>query len=253
MSLSLFIGLLLSGFIGLSLGLIGGGGSIITVPVLVYVLGVEAHQAVSMSLAVVGATSIIGTSLHHQHKTVIWKIGALFGGAGILGAYFGSRLTYLFSPSALLLIFATIMIVVASVMFTNKHDESRNTRSELKTVKAILAGFGVGALTGFLGVGGGFLIVPALVLFGGLAMKEAIGTSLLVIAINCFAGLAGHLQHGGFDVRLTLMVTGLAILGALIGTNLSHRTSPASLKKWFAIFVFLVGIFLVVRNYHALI
>ena len=119
MSLSFVIGLLLSVLIGLSLGMIGGGGSIITVPVLVYVLGVEAHQAISMSLAVVGATSIIGTSLHHQHKTVIWKIGFLFGGAGIFGAYFGSRLTYLFSPSALLLIFAVIMIVVAIVMFTN--------------------------------------------------------------------------------------------------------------------------------------
>ena len=253
MSLSFVIGLLLSVLIGLSLGMIGGGGSIITVPVLVYVLGVEAHQAISMSLAVVGATSIIGTSLHHQHKTVIWKIGFLFGGAGIFGAYFGSRLTYLFSPSALLLIFAVIMIVVAIVMFTKNHETEQNSRTTLQPVQAILAGFGVGALTGFLGVGGGFLIVPALILFGGLAIKEAISTSLLVIAINCAAGLIGHLQHNGFDVRLSLMVTVLAILGALIGTNLSHRSSPDSLKKWFAVFVFLVGIFLVVRNYHALI
>ncbi len=253
MSLSFIIGLLLSALIGLSLGMIGGGGSIITVPVLVYVLGVEAHQAISMSLAVVGATSVIGTFLHSQHKTVIWKIGLLFGSAGIFGAYFGSRVTYLFSPSALLLIFAAIMIVVAIVMFTSKQNTEEDSRTDLHIVKAIFAGFGVGALTGFLGVGGGFLIVPALILFGGLAVKEAIGTSLFVIAINCAAGLAGHLQHNGFDVRLALMVIALAILGALIGTNLSHRTSPTSLKKGFAIFVFLVGIFLIVRNYHALI
>ena len=253
METNLIIGLLLSGAIGVSLGLIGGGGSIITVPVLVYVLGVEAHQAVSMSLAVVGATSLVGTALHHRHGAVVWRIGALFGGSGILGAFFGSRLTYLFSPSALLLIFAVLMMVIATFMLTRKSVSKDAPPSELKTAKAVLAGLAVGGLTGFLGVGGGFLIVPALVFFGGLSMKDAIGTSLLVIAINCFAGLSGHLNHGGFDVRLAALITGLAVSGTLIGTALSHQVSAPKLQKWFAMFVFIVAIFLLVKNYHALV
>ncbi len=248
----LIVGLLLSAGIGLSLGLIGGGGSIITVPVLVYVLGIETHQAISMSLAVVGATSLVGTSLHHRQGAVDWRTGALFGGSGIPGAYFGPRLTYLFTPAVLLLIFAGLMLVVAVLMLKNGRNENEAPDHERSLFKAVLAGLGVGVMTGFLGVGGGFLIVPALVFFGGLAMKEAIGTSLLVIAINCVAGLLGHLKYGGFDWRIALLVTVLAAGGTLVGANLSHRTSPANLKKWFAVFVITVAIFLAAKNYQAL-
>src|SRR5689334_68372 len=121
MTIHVLAGLVLSGAIGLSLGLIGGGGSILTVPLLVYVLGVEVHQAVAMSLAVVGATSLIGTALHYRHGTVILKTGALFGGAGIIGAYFGSRLTYLVSPPILLLTFAGLMLVVGAWILVKDH------------------------------------------------------------------------------------------------------------------------------------
>ena len=254
MSIHLALGLLLSGAIGLSLGLIGGGGSIITVPVLVYVVGVEAHEAVGMSLAVVGVTSLIGASLHYRRGTVRFKTGATFGAAGIAGAYFGSRLTYLLSPAAILLSFAALMLLIAALMLTRKQrGESAADHKKFDIFKAVLAGLMVGLLTGFLGVGGGFLIVPALVLFGGLSMKDSIGTSLVVIAINCAAGLAGHLAHGGFDLRLAGQVTALAVLGTLIGTALSHKTSPARLRTGFAVFVIAVAIFLVAKNYAALI
>ena len=253
MSIHLALGLLLSGAIGLSLGLIGGGGSIITVPVLVYVVGVEAHEAVGMSLAVVGVTSLIGASLHYRRGTVRFKTGATFGAAGIAGAYFGSRLTYLLSPAAILLSFAALMLLIAALMLTRKQRGESADHKKFDIFKAVLAGLMVGLLTGFLGVGGGFLIVPALVLFGGLSMKDSIGTSLVVIAINCAAGLAGHLAHGGFDLRLAGQVTALAVLGTLIGTALSHKTSPARLRTGFAVFVIAVAIFLVAKNYAALI
>ena len=253
MTLQLLIGLLLSAGIGLSLGLIGGGGSIITVPVLVYVLGIDAHQAVSMSLAVVGATSMIGASLHYRNGTVDVKTGALFGGAGIVGAFFGSRLTYLLSPSALLFIFAVMMLVIAALMLAKKQGNRGEARPyERSFIKAVFAGLVVGILTGFLGVGGGFLIVPALIFFGGLSMKEAVGTSLLVIAINCVAGLFGHLRYGGFDMHMATLVTLLAALGTVIGTILSHKASPSSLRKWFAVLVIAVAIFLLAKNYNAL-
>jgi hypothetical protein len=113
-------------------------------------------------------------------------------------------------------------------------------------------GFVVGTITGFLGVGGGFLIVPALVLSGGLRVKDAIGTSLMVISINSLAGLLGHLGHSQFNLHLTFLVTGLAMVGTLLGTMLSHRVSATSLRKGFALFVMAMAIFLMAKNYQAL-
>jgi uncharacterized membrane protein YfcA len=253
MDVHIIIGLLLSGAIGLSLGLIGGGGSIITVPVLVYVLKVEAHEAVGMSLAVVGVTSLIGVALHHRRSTVEMRTGTLFGLSGVLGAYFGSRLTYLLSPAALLLSFAGLMFFIALLMLIKRRgDQDQVARKERSTTKVVIAGLLVGVLTGFLGVGGGFLIVPALLLFGGLTMKEAIGTSLLVIAMNCASGLLGHLSYGGFDVGLSALVTAFAAAGTLVGTLLSHKISPAHLRNAFALFVIAVALFLVAKNYSAL-
>jgi len=248
----LVVALVLSAGIGLSLGLIGGGGSIITVPVLVYVLGVDAHQAVAMSLAVVGATSVVGAVLHFRRGTVDLRTGTLFGASGILGAFGGSRLSNLVSPATLLLSFAMLMLVIAGAMLARRssaHDDERHAPSR---IKAILAGLSVGVLTGFLGVGGGFLVVPALVLFGGLDMKNAVGTSLVVIAINCAAGLVGHLQFGGFDPKIALLVTTLAMLGTLFGTALSHRMNPNRLRTGFAVFVIAVAVFLVAENHTAL-
>lgn len=252
MDVNLLAGLLLSAAIGLSLGLIGGGGSIITVPVLVYVIGVDVHQAVGMSLAVVGATSLVGAGLHYRRGAVEVKTGVTFGASGIAGALLGSPLTHMVTPAALLLSFALLMLVLATLMLTRKQADDGESRHQRSTVKALLAGFVVGVLTGFLGVGGGFLVVPALVLFGGLMMKESIGTSLLVIAINCAAGLVGHLRYGGFDLKLALLVTILAVAGTLTGTALSHRVAADKLKKGFALFVIVVALFLVAKNYNAL-
>lgn len=250
--MQLALGLILSAGIGLSLGFIGGGGSIITVPVLVYVLGVPAHRAIGMSLAVVGSTALVGALLHHRRDAVAWRTGSLFAASGIASAFLGSKLTRLVSPAVLLLLFAGLMLVVATVMLARKPPADDEPLHAPSLPREILAGLGVGFLTGFLGVGGGFLIVPALVLFGGLAMKEAIGTSLFVIAVNCASGLLGHLSAGDADWRLTLMVAALAVTGALAGTALSHRFHPTHLRRIFAWFVVAVALFLIARNYNAL-
>lgn len=254
MNIFLIVGLVLSALIGLSLGLIGGGGSIITVPVLVYLLGVEAHAAVGMSLAVVGATSLVGSFLHYRRGAVQLKTGLIFGAAGIVGALLGSPLTLLLSPSALMLTFAMLMLVVAALMLHRKANNERVETVEkvLSVWKALLAGFGVGVLTGFLGVGGGFLIVPALVMFGGLGVKDAIGTSLFVIFLNCVAGLVGHASQNNFDWNLTALVTVLAVAGTIFGTLLSHRVAAGRLQKGFASFVLGVAVFLVVKNFSVL-
>ena len=249
----LILGMILSALIGLSLGLIGGGGSIITVPVLVYVLGVEAHEAVGMSLAVVGGTSLVGSFLHYRRGSLQMKTGLTFGIAGIFGATAGSPLTKLLSPPALLMTFALLMLFIGVLMLRRKSPQTATENLDVpeppSVWKALFAGFGVGILTGFLGVGGGFLIVPALVMFGGLAMKEAVGTSLFVIFLNCVAGFAGHASQSNFNWKLTGLVTALAIFGAIGGTMLSHKVPANKLQKGFAVFVLVVAVFLMAKNY----
>lgn len=255
MTLQLLVGLILCIGIGLSLGLIGGGGSIVTVPVLVYALRVEPREAVAMSLAVVGATSLIGAALHHRQGAVRVQAAVLFAGAGVLSSFLGARLTYRVSPEALLLSFAGLMLVVGLRMAMSSDRTGSppgRERRPAHLVKLVVVGLAVGLLTGFLGVGGGFLIVPALVLFARLEMREAVGSSLLVISINAAAGLAGHLAHGGFPLRLAALVTALAAVGTLWGTRLSHRVSPVALRRAFSLFVVAVAVFLVIANRSAL-
>ncbi len=250
---SLFIiGLILSALIGVSLGLIGGGGSILTVPILVYFLGVGPHQAVAMSLAIVGATSLFGTYLHYRKDNVDLSSGIIFGGAGIVGALIGSPLTKLVSPTMLLLTFGVLMFVVAVSMLWRKKTGNDDTTRGRHPIQAVLAGFGVGVLTGFLGVGGGFLIVPALVFFGGLKMKNAIGTSLFVIFLNCVAGLIGHLGQNDYNWYLTILVLALAVGGATAGTMLSQKIDARYLQRLFALLVLGVGTILIVKNYAIL-
>ena len=251
MSVMVITGLVLSALIGLSLGLIGGGGSILTVPIMVYFLGVGPHEAVGMSLGVVGVTSLFGSYLHYRSGNVDLRNALSFGGAGIVGAFAGSPLTKMVSPTNLMMIFGGLMLAVAVSMILRNRAQAADLPQAPHFVKGLLAGLGVGVLTGFLGVGGGFLVVPALVLFGGLGMKKAVGTSLLVIFLNCVAGLAGHISQTHLDTSLTAAVTLLAVGGAVAGTLLSRRLAAHHLQKAFAIMVLFVGAFLVVQNYAA--
>jgi uncharacterized protein len=253
MELHTIFALILSGAIGVSLGLLGGGGSILAVPVLVYVAGIEAKESIAMSLAIVGATSFIGSLLHGRKGKLDLRVAATFGGAGIIGAYFGARLTQLVASGSLLLIFAALMLTVAVLMLARQDRPAAEAqRHEGKLLHTLLAGLGVGVLTGFLGVGGGFLVVPALVLFAGLPMPLAIGTSLLVIAINSTAGFVGHLGEGRLQFSLTAAFTAMAVAGTFVGERFARRVPAQKLQQVFAYFVILVALFLVAENYRAI-
>ena len=243
----LLLALALSTLIGVSLGLLGGGGSILAVPVLVYVARVEVHSAIGMSLAIVGTTALVGGLVHARAGRVDLRAAALFGGAGMLGAPLGAQATHAVAPRVLLLLFAALMLAVGGLMLRGTAG-ARPAIPRPHPVAVPAAGFGVGLLTGFLGVGGGFLIVPALTLLTRLPIHAAVGTSLLVIAANSAAGVLGHLRQGEMPLGLTAALTASAALGALVGVRLASSLDPARLRRAIAVFVVLVGLFLLAKN-----
>ena len=223
----------LSMLIGLSLGLLGGGGSILTIPILTYALGVEPKRAIAMSLFVVGATSAVGAFQHALSGRVRVRTAAVFGGAGIAGAFAGGRIDRFIPAGILMTALAVLMVVMAFAMRRGRRDLDVAGESR-PAAPVALAGAAVGFLTGLVGAGGGFIVVPALVLLLGLPMREAVATSLLVIALNSFAGFAGSLGHATLDWPLTAVVTGAAVAGAIAGTALSGRVPQAALRRMFA-------------------
>lgn len=241
------LALALATLIGLSLGLLGSGGSIITLPVLVYVAGVDAHQAVGMSLVVVGGTSALGSFLKHRGGVFHLKAAAYFASSGAVGAYLGARGTHLLPAPALLLVFGLLMLGVGARLLTAGEPRPGGSRS-CHPARCLAAGLAVGMLTGFLGVGGGFLILPALVLFAGLDMKSAIGTSLGVITVNCAGGLVGQLRYVSFDGWLASAFLAASAVGMFAGVLLAGRLSATVLRRVFAAGVLLLGLALVARN-----
>ncbi len=242
------LALVLAVVIGLSLGLLGGGGSILAVPVLVYVAGLPPASAVPVSLAAVGATSLVAAAMHAREGRVDLRVALLFGGAGALGAAAGARVTPLLSPPVLLLSFAVVMIVAGARMLGIRRGENPNRLAPASPAVTAAAGFGVGTLTGLLGIGGGFLAVPALVLVAGLPMPRAIGTSLVVIALNAFGGLLSHAGHASFAAGPAVLFAGASIAGALGGSRLTGRVPPDGLRRAFGLLVLLVGAAVGVRN-----
>jgi uncharacterized membrane protein YfcA len=243
------LGLILSLAIGVSLGLLGGGGSILTVPVLHYAFGMEAHAAITTSLLVVGATSAVTMLRFARIGRVRWRIGLAFGSASMFAAFAGGRIGAQLPGTALIIGFAALMLVAGGAMIRRARSplaEIEGVEMSLPRVMAI--GVGVGLLTGILGAGGGFVIVPALTLLGGLAIVDAIGTSLLVIAMNSFAGLLGNITHAHVDMRLALIVTGIAIGGSFLGTLIASRMHPRHLGHAFGIFVVAVGAAILARE-----
>lgn len=233
---------LLSVLIGLALGIYGGGGSILAVPVLVLVTHLAPAEAVGTSLAIVGTTSLIASFAHHRQGALKPKVALLFGLSGVLAAFLGAKLTGLVSGHVVMHAFAALMLVVGVGMLFGKGRVSATPRGVPRPTAAFLAGAGVGLITGFLGVGGGFLVVPALVVFAGLDMREAVGTSLLVIAINSAAGFVGHLGGGHLDLGLIAGLTAAAAAGALVGERAGRRISTLRLRRGFGVLVVAVGI-----------
>ncbi|HVC82308.1 MAG TPA: sulfite exporter TauE/SafE family protein [Chloroflexota bacterium] len=234
--------------VGLLLGLVGGGGSILTVPILVYALGESAHLATGTALAIVGANALIGAWEHGKASRVRLPVGLIFGGIGIVGALAGSWLNHLAPERAVLVGFALLMLAAATAM-ARVRLRGRQPAPEVHiTWRVTLAGLGVGVLTGFFGVGGGFLIVPALVLVLGLPMRDAVGTSLVVIAINAAAALAGHLRYGGIDLEVTVLFIIGGAVGSVLGSRLSGRLDEERLRQSFAGLVVLVALYILART-----
>ena len=226
--------------IGVSLGVLGSGGSIVTLPVLVYVAGVPANKAVGMSMTIVGATSLFGALIQLRRGNVSVKAALIFAATGTAGAFAGSAGTHLVSKRVLLLAFAGLMMLVGAFMMRGGMRTDR--RAVCSIPQCLVVGFVVGVLTGFLGVGGGFLIVPALVFSAGLDTRLAGGTSLAVIALNSAAGLAGQLRYTSLDWGLLMRFLGFAILGILGGIALAHRLPEKVLRQIFAIALIVIAV-----------
>ncbi|MEO7423263.1 MAG: sulfite exporter TauE/SafE family protein [Ornithinibacter sp.] len=242
----------LAALVGAVIGLLGGGGSILMVPLLTLVAGLEPKEAIATSLLLVGVTSLAALVPHAAAGRVRWRTGVTFGLAAMVGAYAGGRLAAFIPDRVLLAGFAVLMLATAIAMMRGRRggNEQADDTSEAPvpvrsagrtTARHVLQGVAVGLVTGTVGAGGGFLVVPALVLLGGFSMTAAVATSLLVIAMNSAAGLAGHLTSTALDWPFALSVTALAVVGAAVGGLLAGRVPQAALRTAFGWFVLALG------------
>lgn len=262
------VGYFASALIGVSLGLIGGGGSILTVPVLVYLFGVDPVLATAYSLFIVGSTSLVGTLPKYREDLVNLKTAVIFGIPSIVAVYATRAFLvpiipdpvfavggFVVSKAMLMMGLFAVLMVFASISMIR--DKKGATASDVPTAPQtfnypmiLLEGAVVGVLTGLVGAGGGFLIIPALVLFSKLPMKQAVGTSLLIIAAKSLFGFMGDLSHYHLDWFLLGSVTALAIAGIFIGNRLSRNVDGNKLKKAFGWFVLVMGIYILVRELY---
>lgn len=258
------LGYIASLLIGISLGLIGGGGSILTMPVMVYLFGVSPITATSYSLFVVGSTSLVGAAKQYKQGTVNVRMALLFAATSVATVFLTRKWLVPAIPGHIatihgfniteswltMVLFALLMLISAIFMMRNKHAPGATDAGEKKinVGKLIFYGTGIGLVTGLLGAGGGFLLIPALVLLLHLPMKEAVGTSLLVIALNSLIGFTGNLHDKGMDWQLLFSVTALAIAGILLGSYLNRKIAAGKLKKGFGWFVLAMGLYILVRE-----
>lgn len=257
------IGYVAAVLIGLSLGLTGGGGSILTVPVLVYLFGIEPVLATGYSLFIVGATSFAGGIRAYMYKQVDFRAVSLFGIPSIFSIFIARHFILPVIPdtitlfnytvskgSFLMIVFALLMLVAAFFMMKPRNEEEKESADDqqYKSIALFIPGLLVGLLTGLLGAGGGFMIIPALVLILQLPMKKAIGTSLHIIAINSLFGFLFSLKQYSFNWKMLLIVTLLAIVGVIAGTWFAKRIENKMLRRVFGWFVLAMGIYIVIKE-----
>lgn len=251
------VGISLGLLIGLSLGLLGGGGSTLTVPIFVYVLGFEPKTAIAASLAVVGTTSLVGALGHWRAGNVHPRTALAFGAVAMAGAYMGAHLAARIAGAVQLSLFALVMLVSAYFMARGRRrgpdvprgaDAPAPPARRAKVAVVVPAAAAVGVLTGMLGVGGGFLIVPALILLARVSMHEAVGTSLLVITMNAAAGLSGYLGRLDIPWASAGAFAAAAVIGILLGTRIIRHVPQETLRRAFAVFLVLMGAFILYSN-----
>lgn len=256
-------GYITSLLIGIALGLFGGGGSILTVPVLVYLFRIQPVIATAYSLFIVGSTSLVGSYPKYKRGEVDMRTAAIFGASSIAIVYITRAFvlpavpehlfsigSFAFTKSMLImLLFAVLMITASLSMIRKKKDVRGDERlSAFHLSRILLQGALVGLITAVVGAGGGFLIIPALVILTGLPMKDAVGTSLVIIAANSLIGFIGDTGHDNINWIFLLSVTGIAVAGTFIGNVLSKRISGENLKKAFGWFVLAMGIYIFVKE-----
>jgi uncharacterized membrane protein YfcA len=248
------VGAILALAVGVVLGLLGGGGSILALPIFLYVFHVPAKPAIAMSLVVVGMSALIGFLTHWRQGTVNLRVALTFGAFAMIGAFAGARLARFVPASAQLTLFLAFAVVAALLML---RDSLRAPRPSPRAGGAGDVRFspilgaqavGVGVLTALIGAGGGFLIVPALVLVAHVPVKEAVGSSLLIIAMNAASGVAGYAGQVRFDWRLVGWFSLVAAVGAIAGTRIVRRLPAARIKQAFAILILVLGAVIVVRH-----
>jgi uncharacterized membrane protein YfcA len=242
------LGLALSVAIGVVLGLVGGGGSILTVPLFVYGFGLAPKEAIATSLAVVAAASAAAAVQYARRGDVRIGTALPFGAAGMAGAYAGGRAAALFDGALLLLLFASMMLLTAIAMWRGRREATVPAPAAHVTARLAAQGLAVGLFTGLVGAGGGFLIVPALVLWAGLSIRCAVGTSLIVIVMNSVAGFVGYASHVAVQPALAAAVAIATIAGSFAGARLAPRVDPIHLRKGFAVFVAAMAVFVLVRE-----
>lgn len=235
------LGLVIALAVGLSLGLLGAGGSILTVPVFHYVFGLDAHSAIASSLIVVALTGAVALVPHARGGHVHWRAGLVMAAASMTAAYFGGRVSAGIAGATLIIAFALVMLAAGLAMVLRRPPVARSA-GEVQVLRFLAIGVGVGFLTGVLGAGGGFLLVPALVLAGRLAMRDAVGTSLFLVVLNSLAACAGAATHAPPQLGLVLPVAGVAIAGSLVGARLGGRLSAMQLQRGFGGFVIAIGL-----------
>lgn len=257
-----FFGFFAAFLMGITLGTLGGGGSILTVPILVYLFKINPIEATAYSLFIVGLTAFAGGISYYRKGDVEFKIALLFSLPGFIGVYLVRSFIIpnlpdpilslpfltITKPILIMTVFSALMILASKAMILGRKDNGQKVEQEksiIKTLKILIQGFGVGCLSGFVGAGGGFIIIPALVFIVGLPMRKAIGTSLFIIAINSLLGFTGDLKHHDhFDWKFLITIATIAILGLIIGVHFSNRVPEKTLKKSFGIFILLMGAFI---------
>jgi uncharacterized membrane protein YfcA len=254
-------------FIGIVLGMMGGGGSILTVPVLVYLFQLDPITATTYSLFIVGVTSMVGGTRAYVKTLVDFKAVSEFGIPSIFAIFITRHFILpaipkqLFSigninftrDTLLMIVFALLMLTASAFMILNADEEKEPIQNKTyernsKLLPLALWGFFIGIVTGLLGAGGGFLIIPALVLFMKLPMKTAIGTSLVIIAINSTFGFLFSLKQTPLDWKILLLFTGLAVVGIYVGSLFTEKIPGRTLKKWFGFFVLIMGVYIVIKE-----
>lgn len=264
MDIIVLIGFAAAILIGMSLGLIGGGGSILTVPVLVYILGIDPVLATAYSLFVVGSTSLVGSFTYMKKQLVDYRTAIVFAIPSFIAVFLTRQYLVPAVPDSLISIgnfeltknigimvfFAVVMLGASYSMIKEGRSSDEKEESEVKFNIPLIAleGVIVGLVTGLVGAGGGFLIIPALVLLAKLPMKMAVGTSLLIIAAKSLIGFLGDVSNQVIDWEMLLIFTGLSIIGIFIGSALSKKINEKALKKGFGWFVLLMGVYIIFKE-----